>query len=76
MHAEVGLIQSMIANIREAIAYVRQSAEQLPKIDRWRVLLGYICERIIRQTILQPPATSPRGRWVTALFRLNARRWA
>ncbi|EKD97611.1 MAG: hypothetical protein ACD_23C00835G0004, partial [uncultured bacterium] len=29
--------------------------KQLPKIDRWRVLLGYICERITGQTVLPTP---------------------
>ena len=56
MHAEVGLIQTMIANIQAAIAYVRRAAEQLQKIDRWRVLVGYISERITGQTVLP---TSP-----------------
>ncbi len=56
-HAEVGLIKTMIANVQQAIAYVKRAAEQLPKFDRWRVLLGYICERITRQTVLpSPPA--------------------
>ncbi len=44
MHAEMGLIKSMIASIWAAIAYVKRTAEQLPKVYRWRVLLGYICE--------------------------------
>ena len=57
MHAEVGLIKTMIANIQAAIVYVRRAAQQLPKIDRWRVLVGYICERITRQTVL--PSASP-----------------
>ena len=61
MHAEVGLIKTMITNIQAAIAYVRRAAEQLPKIDRWRVLLGYICERITHQTILTSPPTPLTG---------------
>jgi hypothetical protein len=63
MHAEVGLIKTMIANVQQAIDYVKRAAEQLPKIDRWRVLLGYICERITRQTILPtpPPALAGTG---------------
>lgn len=55
MHAEVGLIQTMIANIQAAIAFVRRAAEQLPKIDRWRVLVGYISERITGKMILPTP---------------------
>jgi hypothetical protein len=61
MHAEVGMIKTMIANVQQAIAYVKRSAEQLPKIDRWRVLVGYICEQITRQTILQPPQSALAG---------------
>jgi hypothetical protein len=61
MHAEVGLIKTMIANVERAIAYVKRTAEQLPKVDRWRVLVGYICEQITRQTILQPPLSALVG---------------
>jgi hypothetical protein len=32
MHAEVGLIKTMIANVGAAIAYVKRAAEQLPKV--------------------------------------------
>lgn len=46
MHAEVGLIKSMIANVRAAIEHVRRAAEQLPQLDRWAALLDYICRRI------------------------------
>ncbi|MDR3368998.1 hypothetical protein [Rhodoferax sp.] len=57
MHAEADLIEikTMITNVQQAIAYVKRSAEQLPKVDRWRVLVGYICERITRQTVLHSP---------------------
>jgi hypothetical protein len=55
MHAEVGLIKSMIANVHAAIQHVRKTAEQLPKIDRWATLLGYICHRIVGQTALPIP---------------------
>jgi len=57
MHAETGLIKSMIANVRAAIRYVRQAAEQLPQIDRWAKLLGYICQRIVGPTA--PPTPHP-----------------
>ncbi len=33
MHAQAGLIKSMIANVHAAISYVRRAAEQLPKLD-------------------------------------------
>ena len=63
MHAEVGLIKSMIANVRAAIQHVRRVAEQLPKLDRWATLLAYICHRIVRQTPLPtpPPALAGAG---------------
>jgi hypothetical protein len=53
MHAEAGLIKSMIANVQAAIRHVRGAAEQLPKLDRWAALLDYICLRIVGQ--LAPP---------------------
>ena len=55
MHAEVGLIKSMIAHVHAAIKHVRQAAEQLPKIDRWATLLAYICQRIVGQFVLPTP---------------------
>jgi len=55
MHAEVGLIKSMIANVHAAILHVRRAAEQLPTLDRWGALLGYICQRIVGQTTLPTP---------------------
>lgn len=63
MHAEVGLIKSMIANVHAAVAHVRRTAEQLPGLDRWRALLDYICQRIIGPSILPtpPPALAGHG---------------
>jgi hypothetical protein len=55
MHAEAGLIKSMIANVHAAIQHVKAAAEQLPKIDRWQVLLDYICQRIVGQIGLPTP---------------------
>jgi hypothetical protein len=55
MHAEAGLIKSMIANVHAAIQHVKAAAEQLPKIDRWRALLAYICQRIVGQIGLPTP---------------------
>ena len=60
MHAEAGLIKSMIANVYAAIQHVKAAAEQLPKLDRWRALLAYICQRIVGQIGLPiPPPTLP-----------------
>jgi len=63
MHAEVGLIKSMIANVHAAIRHVRAAAEQLPELDRWKALLEYICQRIVGQTALPtlPPALAGSG---------------
>jgi hypothetical protein len=61
MHAEVGLIKSMIANVRAAIRYVRTAAEQLPKLDRWATMLSYICQRIVGQTTLPSPPPALTG---------------
>lgn len=55
MHAEVGLIQSMIANVRGAIEHVKAAAEQLTGPQRWAALVGYICHRIVGQTSLPTP---------------------
>ena len=61
MHAEVGLIKSMIANVRAAIGYVRNAAEQLPTLDRWATLLANICQRIVRQINLPIPHPALAG---------------
>ncbi len=63
MHAEAGLIKSMIANVHAAIQHVRQAAEQLPKLDQWATLLAYICRRIVGQFALPipPPALAAPG---------------
>jgi len=55
MHAETGLIKSMIANVQAAIAHVRAIAEQLPGPQRWRALLAYICARITGSAALPTP---------------------
>lgn len=63
MHAEAGLIKSMIANVHAAIQHVKRAAEKLPKLDRWRALLAYICQRIVAQSALPtpPPALAAPG---------------
>ncbi len=61
MHAEAGLIKSMIANVHAAIRYVRTAAEQLPKVDRWATLLRYICRKIVGQTALPTPPPALPG---------------
>jgi len=63
MHAETGLIKSMIANVHAALRHVRRAAEQLPGLDRWRALLTYICDRIVGHNPLPapPPALAAPG---------------
>ena len=61
MHAEVGLIKSMIANVRAAIGYVRTAAEQLPRLDRWATMVSHICQRIVDQTTLPTPPPALTG---------------
>lgn len=68
MHAKAGLIKSMIANVRAAIQHVRAAAQQLPKLDRWRVLLTYICQRIVGQiTLPTPPPALTAPVWLLFL---------
>ena len=60
LHAKAQTIKSLIANIRAALQHVKQIAEQLPNVNRWRELLRYICQRILlspRQQLPQPAAT-------------------
>ena len=60
MHADSGLIKSMIANVRAAIAHVKATAEQLPGPQRWRALLAYICARVTgTATLPTPPPALP-----------------
>jgi len=63
MHADTGLIKSMLANVQAAIRHVKAAAEQLPDLDRWRTLLDYICHRIVGQNMLPtpPPALTAAG---------------
>ena len=63
MHAEAGLIKSMIANVHAAIRHVRRAAEQLPRLDQWATLLAYICRKIVGQFALPtpPPALAAPG---------------
>jgi len=63
MHAETGLIKSMIANVQAAIRHVKAIAQQLPSVDRWATLLHYICRRIVGQNGLPtpPPALAAGG---------------
>jgi hypothetical protein len=63
MHAQSGLIKSMVANVQAAIQHVKAAAEQLPKLDRWATLRACICRRIVGQIALPvpPPTLAARG---------------
>jgi hypothetical protein len=39
LRGKVEVINELIANIRKALAHVKNIAEQLPKVDRWATLL-------------------------------------
>ncbi len=55
MHAEVGLIKTMVSNVRAAVAHVVSAAQQLPKLNRWKELIRYICDRIVDSISVPAP---------------------
>ncbi|MFA7242671.1 MAG: hypothetical protein WC091_21405 [Sulfuricellaceae bacterium] len=57
-HAAGDKIKSMIANVRKGLEHVRATAPQLPKLERWRVLVRYIIEKILAS---KPKNPLPRG---------------
>lgn len=61
MHAQADTVKSMIANFHAAIQHVRAAAEQFPKLDRWRALLAYICQRVVGQIGLPTPPPTFAG---------------
>jgi hypothetical protein len=40
------ILKSLIANIRAALQYVRDSAEQFKTVDPWAMLLRYVSDKI------------------------------
>ena len=44
MYGKVGLLKSLIANIREALQHVKNPAQQFKTTDRWAVLLRYVSD--------------------------------
>ena len=57
-HAAGDQIKSMIANVRKGLDHALANAPQLPKAERWRILVRYIVERIIAA---KPKTPSPPG---------------
>jgi hypothetical protein len=49
MHAASQHLIALISNIRQALAHVKASAEQLPSRDCWHVLLNYIVAKITKR---------------------------
>ncbi len=43
---KANIVKSLIANIRAALQYVKDTAEQFKVIDRWAVLLHYVSDKI------------------------------
>jgi hypothetical protein len=54
-HAAGDQIKSMIARIRAGLDYVRATAPQLPKPERWRALVRYIIDNIMAIRSKNPP---------------------
>ena len=46
LHGKASLLKSLIANIRTALQYVRDAAEQFKTLDPWAVLLRYVSDKI------------------------------
>ena len=62
-HAAGEQSKAMIANVRKGLDSVLATAPQLPKAERWRVLLRYIIDKIITAQQTSPPylSLSPHG---------------
>jgi hypothetical protein len=55
-HAAGDRIKEMIANIRKGLDMIRATAPQLPKDQRWRLLVRYIVDQILAaKAKMQPP---------------------
>ena len=54
-HAASDQIKAMIANISKGLDHIRATAPQLPKADRWRALIRYIVDQILRLKPRRPP---------------------
>jgi hypothetical protein len=46
-HACADQVKAMIANVRKSLDFVLASAPQLPKSERWQLLVRYIIARIL-----------------------------
>jgi len=58
-HAAGGQIKSMIANIRKGLNHIRETAPQLPKLERWKSLVRYIVAKIIAAKPQNQPSLIP-----------------
>jgi len=48
MHAAKNKLMALIANVHEALAYVKAVAEQLAKADRWKTFVDFVVSKITR----------------------------
>jgi len=46
LHGKADLMKTLIANIREALRYVKGAAEQIKSADPWGLLLRYVSDKI------------------------------
>jgi hypothetical protein len=46
LHGKANMLKALIANIRAALQYVKDTAEQFKVVDRWAVLLRYVSDKI------------------------------
>ena len=61
MHGKAKLLKPLIANIRAALQYVKETAEQLTQADRWTLLVRYVSERIAPSIGAFKPLTTLPG---------------
>ena len=57
-HAAGDKIKAMIGCIHKGFEHVRATAPQLPKLERWRVLVRYIIEKILASKPKNPSLIS------------------
>jgi hypothetical protein len=59
-HAASAHVKALVANVRAGLQHIRATAPQLPSVQRWKALVGYIVEKIIATSAENPTkATAP-----------------
>jgi hypothetical protein len=65
-HAAAGHIKTLIANLQESLAMIRETTQQFTSVARWRALIHHIIGKIIPATLEKanhtnaPPVTFTR----------------